>query len=130
MLTDDHILVARFFLRRGEPFRYAGVELKSSGRADPKPMHQQTRRNDSRGGKGKMRMSAQWYYMASGWFQTTKRIGPITEHDLLVRIDQGKVQPETLVQSPKTRNQWVPMSSVGPAMQRWQKMHPTEGRAS
>jgi len=74
-------------------------------------------------------MSAQWYYMSSGWFNKTKRIGPITEGDLLLHIDNGKIQPETLVQSSKTRDRWVPMSSIGPAMERWTKSNPEEEQA-
>jgi len=71
-------------------------------------------------------MNAQWYYMTSGWFGKAKRVGPISEQDMLLRIDRGKINPETLVQSKKTRERWVPMSSVGPAMKRWQKSHPAE----
>lgn len=69
-------------------------------------------------------MSSQWFYMSEGWFQRGKRIGPISEPDLLIRIDQGKIHPETLIQSHKTRDRWVPMSSVGPAMSRWVASHP------
>ncbi|MEM1227130.1 MAG: DUF4339 domain-containing protein [Planctomycetota bacterium] len=71
-------------------------------------------------------MSSQWYYMASGWFHRAKRVGPISDRDLLLRIDQGKLDPETLVQSPKTRNRWVPMRSVGPAMKRWRELNPDD----
>ncbi|EMI54090.1 hypothetical protein RSSM_04460 [Rhodopirellula sallentina SM41] len=69
-------------------------------------------------------MSADWFYMSSGWFHKAKRVGPISERDLLQRIDAGKIQPETLVQSRKTRERWVPMSTVGPAMARWLKANP------
>ncbi|TWU03963.1 DUF4339 domain-containing protein [Neorhodopirellula pilleata] len=71
-------------------------------------------------------MTADWFYMSEGWFQRGKRVGPITEQDLLLRIDQGKIQPETLLQSHKTRDRWVPMSTVGPAMARWLESHPSE----
>jgi len=68
-------------------------------------------------------MSADWFYMSSGWFHKGKRVGPISEQDLLRRIDTGKIQPETLIQSRKTRERWVPMSTVGPAMARWMKVN-------
>lgn len=71
-------------------------------------------------------MSAQWYYMSHGWFHTTKRIGPISEPEMLLRIDRGKISPETLVQSTKTRQRWVPMSTIEPAMRRWKASHPNE----
>ena len=72
-------------------------------------------------------MSATWYYMARGWlFQKGRRVGPISEHDLLARIDQGKIVPDTLLQSSKTKGKWVPMNSVAPAMNRWKQMHPDE----
>jgi hypothetical protein len=69
-------------------------------------------------------MSAEWFYMASGWLRKAKRVGPISESELLARIDKGQIEPETLVQSPKTRNKWVHMYKVGPAMDRWKKAHP------
>lgn len=69
-------------------------------------------------------MSTQWFYMASGWLRKARRIGPISEADLLSHIDKGLIEPETLVQSSKTRNKWVPMSKVGPAMERWKRSHP------
>lgn len=69
-------------------------------------------------------MSGSWYYMASGWIRKARRVGPITEADLLLRIDQGKIQPETLLQSSKTKGKWVAMNKIGPAMDRWKKLHP------
>lgn len=69
-------------------------------------------------------MSAEWFYLRDGWFRRSQRVGPVTDSDLLARIDEGTIRPETLIQSRKTRNQWVPMSSVGPAMDRWLKSHP------
>ncbi len=68
-------------------------------------------------------MSTKWFYMSSGWFRKTRRVGPISEADLLARIDKGEIAPDTLVQSSKTRNQWVPMNRVGPAMARWKNNH-------
>ncbi|MEM6364748.1 MAG: DUF4339 domain-containing protein [Planctomycetota bacterium] len=75
-------------------------------------------------------MSAKWYYMSRGWFHRARRVGPISEPDLLLRIDQGKITPETLVQSKKTRDRWVPMNRVGPAMKRWKQAHPDGETAS
>ncbi len=67
-------------------------------------------------------MSAEWYYMESGWIRKAKRIGPITETDLLNRIENGRIQPHTLVQSSKTKGKWVPMSLIEPAMERYKAM--------
>lgn len=71
-------------------------------------------------------MKTQWFYMASGWLRKSRRVGPISEADLLDRIDKGQIAPETLVQSAKTRGKWIPMSKVGPAMARWKSKHPEE----
>ncbi len=71
-------------------------------------------------------MGAGWYYMASGWLRKGRRVGPISEADLLLRIDQGKISPDTLLQSSKTRGKWVPMNSIGPAMKRWRESHPDD----
>jgi len=69
-------------------------------------------------------MSAGWFYMTTGWLRKGRRVGPITESDLLAGIDKGKIAPETLLQSTKTKGKWVPMKSVGPAMSRWMKVNP------
>lgn len=71
-------------------------------------------------------MGVGWFYMSSGWLRKGRRVGPISESDLLLRIDQGKIMPETLLQSEKTKGKWVPMNSVGPAMKRWRQTHPDE----
>lgn len=71
-------------------------------------------------------MGAGWYYMASGWLRKGRRVGPITEAELLLRIDQGKISPETLLQSSKTKGKWVPMNSIAPALKRWKKSHPED----
>jgi hypothetical protein len=68
-------------------------------------------------------MGAGWYYMASGWLRKNRRVGPITESDLLVRIDQGKISPQTLLQSSKTKGKWVPMK-------RWRKLNPDDAKPS
>ncbi len=75
-------------------------------------------------------MGASWYYMASSWIRKGRRVGPITEAELLARIDRGKILPETLLQSSKTKEKWVPMKSIGPAMDRWKTSHPDEASHS
>lgn len=65
-----------------------------------------------------------WYYMTSGWFRKTRRVGPISEADLLAQIDNGTIDPETLLQSAKTKEKWVPMKTIEPAMDRYRKTHP------
>lgn len=67
---------------------------------------------------------ATWFYLSKTWFRRTRKIGPISERELLVRIDRGVIEPSTLLQSVKTKDRWVPMQKVGPAMQRYQKLHP------
>ncbi|MCO8123907.1 DUF4339 domain-containing protein [Stieleria sp. TO1_6] len=69
-------------------------------------------------------MSTQWFYIASGWLRKSKRIGPLSDAELLLQIDKGQIEPETLVQSSKTRNKWIPMSKIGPAMEHWKRAHP------
>lgn len=75
-------------------------------------------------------MSTQWFYMGTGWLRKSRRVGPISESDLLQRIDKGQIEPETLVQSSKTRGKWVKMEKVGPAMKHWRKSHPEENAGS
>ncbi|QDT07249.1 hypothetical protein K227x_56750 [Rubripirellula lacrimiformis] len=69
-------------------------------------------------------MKTGWYYMASGWIRKGRRVGPISESDLLLRIDRGQIGPETLLQSSKTKGKWIPMNKIGPAMERWRSLHP------
>ncbi|MEM0926756.1 MAG: DUF4339 domain-containing protein [Planctomycetota bacterium] len=71
-------------------------------------------------------MSKDWFYMSSGWLRRTRRMGPITESELLALIEKGNIEPETLVQSSKTSFKWIPMNRVGPAMQRYRETHPDE----
>ena len=69
-------------------------------------------------------MSADWFFLRHGWFRRGKKIGPIDEHDLLLRIDRGEIQPDTLVQSEvKTRGRWIRMDKVEPAYERWKRTH-------
>jgi len=73
-------------------------------------------------------MTTGWYYMAKGWMRKSRRVGPISEPDLLQCIEKGKIEPSTLLQSSKTKGKWVPMSSVGPAMKAWHKFHPAHNK--
>ncbi|WP_442510300.1 DUF4339 domain-containing protein [Novipirellula sp. SH528] len=68
-------------------------------------------------------MGAGWYYITSGWLRKTRRMGPISEADLLQLIDEGKIAPDTLLLSSKTKGKWVPMNSIAPAIQRWNAAH-------
>ncbi len=70
-------------------------------------------------------MSADWFYLKRRWLGGTKKVGPLDEHDLLLRIDSGEIQPETLLMSAKTRNRWVHMKEIGPALKRYHKGHPS-----
>lgn len=71
-------------------------------------------------------MGVGWYYMTNGWIRRRRRVGPISEADLLSHISAGKISPDTLLQSSKTKDNWVPMNSIGPAMKHWKKLHPEE----
>lgn len=68
-------------------------------------------------------MKAQWFYLQNRWLRQAKPVGPISEPDLLLRIDSGKIEPTTMLKSSKTKDRWVPMSSVPPAFERWRKVH-------
>ncbi|QDT60444.1 hypothetical protein SV7mr_29670 [Stieleria bergensis] len=74
-------------------------------------------------------MSATWYYITSGWLGRSKRVGPVSEAELLQLIEKGTIEPTTLLQSPKTKERWVPMSKVKPAMERWKSLHPESEQA-
>jgi hypothetical protein len=72
-------------------------------------------------------MSADWFYIKNRWFHKHDCIGPLSEQDLLIRIDKGEIEPETLLQSSsKTKGKWVRMREVPPAMQRWKLHHPSK----
>lgn len=71
-----------------------------------------------------------WYYLSKGWFRRTHRVGPLSEQQLLQCIDRGKIVPATMVRSEKTRNKWVPMNRIAPAMKHYRKTHPEEGSAT
>lgn len=71
-------------------------------------------------------MSADWYFLKHGWFHRSKKIGPIDDHEMLVRIDHGDIQPDTLVTSEtKTKGRWIRMEKIKPALKRWKETHPT-----
>ncbi len=70
-------------------------------------------------------MSADWYYIKSGFFVRHKRIGPISELELLKLIEKGEVKPDTLLSSTsKTHGHWVAMREIKPAIKHWKKHHP------
>lgn len=70
-------------------------------------------------------MSADWYFVKTGFFIKHKRIGPISEQDLLKRIERGEVHPDTMLSSTsKTRGHWIPMREIKPAISHWRKHHP------
>jgi len=69
-------------------------------------------------------MTGDWFYLKRRWIGGTKQIGPITDSDLLLRIDRGDIAPETLVMSSKTKHKWTRMEEVGPAIKHWRKSHP------
>ncbi|MFO0943519.1 MAG: DUF4339 domain-containing protein [Pirellulales bacterium] len=70
-------------------------------------------------------MSADWYFLKSGFFYRHKKIGPICETELLKRIEKGEVMPDTpLFSDSKTRGHWVPMRDIKPAYKHWQQTHP------
>ncbi|MEO1615650.1 MAG: GYF domain-containing protein [Planctomycetota bacterium] len=69
-------------------------------------------------------MSTEWFYMSSSWLRKPRRVGPISESQLLSLVEKGQIEPETLIQSAKTRDKWIPMNKVGPAMARYRKTHP------
>jgi len=62
-------------------------------------------------------MSVDWFYIGrGGFFRRRKSIGPLSENEILARIDSGEITPETLLRSvKKTRDRWVTMKEVGPA---------------
>ncbi|MFK7735612.1 MAG: DUF4339 domain-containing protein [Pirellulaceae bacterium] len=71
-------------------------------------------------------MSADWYFIKkSRFFRTKKRVGPLSEQKLLVRIETGEVQPDTLLSSKlKTKGHWVAMKTIKPAINHWKSHHP------
>ena len=76
-------------------------------------------------------MSADWYFMKTGFFGGHKTVGPITEIEMLERIAKGQVEPATMISSTsKTHGHWLPMREVRPAFKHYQQTHPqTPGTA-
>lgn len=69
-------------------------------------------------------MSADWYYIKHHWVFGSKKVGPVSEHELLSKIDSGEITPQTLLMSSKTRDHWVKMSEIASAYKRWRQSHP------
>ncbi|QDV21973.1 DUF4339 domain-containing protein [Aureliella helgolandensis] len=70
-------------------------------------------------------MSADWYFLQSGFFYKHKRVGPINENELLQRIEKGHVNPDTLLSSTsKTHGHWIAMREIKPAIRHWKQCHP------
>ncbi|MCC7337609.1 MAG: DUF4339 domain-containing protein [Pirellulaceae bacterium] len=63
--------------------------------------------------------------MSSGFFYRHKRIGPICERELLIRIGKGEINPDTLMSSTsKTHGHWIAMREIKPAIKHWKQTHP------
>lgn len=70
-------------------------------------------------------MSADWYFLSKGFFYRHKRVGPICERELLIRIGKGEIDPDTLLSSTsKTRGRWIAMREIKPAIKHWKNTHP------
>lgn len=70
-------------------------------------------------------MSADWFYMTTGFFGGHKTVGPVSEVDLMKKIEDGKVTPETMVSSTsKTHGHWIRMKEIRAAKKIWDKAHP------
>ena len=70
-------------------------------------------------------MSADWYFMKTGFFGSHKTVGPISENEMLERIGKGEVAPETKISSTsKTHGHWLSMREIRPAFKHWQQTHP------
>jgi hypothetical protein len=71
-------------------------------------------------------MSADWYYMKHRRLLGSIKVGPVSEQEVLQKIDSGEINPQTLLMSSKTRDHWVKMSEIGTAFKRWKDHHPTK----
>jgi hypothetical protein len=70
-------------------------------------------------------MSADWYFIKTGFFHRQKRIGPVCEMELLARIEKGEIAPGTLMSSTsKTHGHWLAMREIKPAYKHWKQTHP------
>lgn len=76
-------------------------------------------------------MSADWFFMKTGFFNRHKAIGPINETEFLTRIEKGDVTPSTMVSSnSKTHGRWIAMREVNPAYMHWKQCHPNSTDAA
>lgn len=76
-------------------------------------------------------MSADWYFMKRGFFGSSKTVGPITDSDLLKKIEKGEIVPETMVSSStKTHGHWMHVKDIRAAFQHWKKSHPSSSGAA
>ena len=69
-------------------------------------------------------MSADWYYMKHRRLLGSIKVGPVSEQEVLQKIDSGEINPQTLLMSSKTHEHWVKMSEISTAYKRWLKSHP------
>lgn len=67
---------------------------------------------------------ADWYYIKHRWVLGSKKVGPISDAELLTKIDSGEITPQTLLMSGKTHEHWVKMSEIASAYKRWRQSHP------
>jgi hypothetical protein len=76
-------------------------------------------------------MSADWYFLGKGFFGQRKTVGPISDVDLVAKIEKGVVTPETMVSSAsKTHGKWIRMKEIRAAKQHWDLTHPKSKSSS
>lgn len=76
-------------------------------------------------------MSADWFFMKTGFLGGHKAVGPISETQILEHISSGDVVPTTMVSSTsKTHGHWVPMKDIRPAYKHYCETHPKEPDAA
>ncbi len=76
-------------------------------------------------------MSADWYFMTTGFFGGHKTVGPISEVELVKKIEKGVINPETMLSSTsKTHGHWVKMKEIRVAKKHWDKSHPSSNGAA
>lgn len=75
-------------------------------------------------------MSADWYFVKTGFFGGHKTVGPMTEPDFCKKIEKGEINPDTMVSSTsKTHGRWLKMGDIRVARKHWEKTHPSAGAA-
>jgi hypothetical protein len=110
-------------ISKTKEFRRSRDSLKGSERALLGPPTGRNSVTDHE--NGEIGMSADWYFLKNGFFNRRKRIGPICENELLLRIEKGELNPETMMSSTsKTHGHWLPMREIKPAIKHWKKTHP------